>query len=115
MTTTDMLSDIASIGVSVPNRILQSVLTALNAGKISQAVDHFDDHFTFTDHALDLEFTQKKRLAKFFQITRKVFPDTVIEVASTLQSSDYAIAEWKLTTTQTMPYYGSTNLRIPIS
>jgi len=115
MTTTNMLPDIASIGVSAPNRILQSVLAALNAGKISQAVDQFDDHFTFTDHALDLEFTQKERLAKFFQTTREAFPDTVVEVYFTFQCGDYAIAEWKLTATQTVPYYGSMTLRVPIS
>src|SRR5262245_38319431 len=115
MTTTAMLPDIASIGVSVPNRILQSVLDALNAGKISQAVYQFADHFTFTDHALDLEFTRKERLARFFQTTREVFPDSVVEVDSTFQCGDYAIAEWKLTATQTVPYYGSTSLRVPIS
>src|SRR5215510_4282281 len=115
MTTTDMLPDIASIGVSVPNRILQSVLDALNAGKISQAVDHFDNHFTYTDHALALEFTDKKRLIEFFQKTQELFPDTVIEVDASFQCGDYAIAEWKLTATQTVPYYGSTSLRVPIS
>jgi hypothetical protein len=63
MTTTDMNTDIARVGVSAPKRILQSVLAALNEGKILKAVDQFDDHFTFTDHALDLEFTDKGRLA----------------------------------------------------
>jgi len=43
--------------VSARRPILQSVLDALNEKRISEAVDQFDDHFTFTDHALDLEFT----------------------------------------------------------
>ena len=64
MHTTDMNPDNASIGVSAPKRILQSVLAALNEGKISQAVDQFDDHFTFTDHALDLEFTDNGPLGR---------------------------------------------------
>jgi len=115
MTTTDMDTDIARVGVSAPKRILQSVLAALNEGKISKAVDQFDDHFTFTDHALDLEFTDKGRLVEFFQKSRELFPDTVVEVDSTFQCGDYVIAEWKLTaTTQTVPY-GSTRFAIPIS
>jgi SnoaL-like domain len=115
MTTTDMDTDIARVGVSAPKRILQSVLAALNEAKISKAVDQFDDHFTFTDHALDLEFTDKGRLVEFFQKSRELFPDTVVEVDSTFQCGDYVIAEWKLTaTTQTVPY-GSTRFAIPIS
>ena len=115
MHTTDMNPDTASIGVSAPKRILQSVLAALNEGKISKALDQFDDHFTFTDHALDLEFTDKGRLVEFFQKSRELFPDTVVEVDSTFQCGDYVIAEWKLTaTTQTVPY-GSTRFAIPIS
>lgn len=114
MTTTDMDTDIARVGVSAPKRILQSVLAALNEVKISKAVDQFDDHFTFTDHALDLEFTDKGRLVEFFQKSRELFPDTVVEVDSTFQCGDYVIAEWKLAaTTQTVPY-GSTRFAIPI-
>jgi len=82
-----MNPDTASIGVSAPKRILQSVLAALNEGKISKAVDQFDDHFTFTDYALDLEFTDKGRLVEFFQKTRVLFPDTVVEIDSTLLSN----------------------------
>ena len=83
--------------------------------KISKAVDQFDDHFTFTDHALDLEFTDKSRLIEFFQKTRELFPDTVVEVDSTFQCGDYVIVEWKLTATQTAPYYESGCFRVPIS
>jgi steroid delta-isomerase-like uncharacterized protein len=95
--------------------ILQSVLAALNEGKISKAVDGFDEHFTFTDHALDLDFTDKDRLTEFFQKTRELFPDTVVEVDSAFQCGDHAVAEWKLTATQTVPYLGSTQFRMPVS
>jgi SnoaL-like protein len=114
MHTTELSADTASIGVSAPKRILQSSLAALNEGKILKAVDQFNDHFTFTDHALDLEFTDKGRLVEFFQKSRELFPDTVVEVDSTFQCGDYVIAEWKLTATQTVPY-GSTHFRFPIS
>jgi len=113
--TTDINHDIASIEVSASGRILQSVLAALNQGEISNAVDRFDDHFTFTDHALDLAFTHKERLVKFFQQSRELFPDTMVEVDSTFQCGEYTIAEWKLTATQTVPYDGSSTLRVPIS
>jgi len=53
MHTTVMSADTASIGVSAPKRILQSVLTALNEGRIAEAAAQFDDHFTCTDYALD--------------------------------------------------------------
>jgi len=105
----------ALIRLSAPTRILQSVLVALNAGNISEAVDQFDDDFTFTDHALDLEFTTKERLIEFFQKSRELFPDTVVKVDSILQCGDHAVAEWKLTATQTVPGSGPTHFRFPIS
>ena len=115
MSTTNMNPATALIGVSVPKRIVKSVLTALNEGKISEAVDQFDDHFTFNDRALDLDFTDKRRLIEFFQKSRELFPDTVVEVDSAFQCGDHAVAEWKLTATKPVPYYGSTHFRIPIS
>src|SRR5262252_2425504 len=115
MHTTDMNPDTASIGVSAPKRILQSALATLNEGRIAEAVDQFDDDFTFTDHALDLEFTEKARLIEFFQKSRELFPDTVVKVDSTLQCGDHAVAEWKLTATQTVPGSGPTHFRFPIS
>ena len=62
-----------------------------------------------------LEFTDKGRLVEFFQKTRELFPDTVVEVDSTLQCGNYVVAEWKLTATQTAAYYQSEGFRVPIS
>ena len=109
-----MNPDTASIGVNAPKRILQSALAALNEGRIAEAVTQFDDHFTFTDDALDLEFTEKARLIEFFQKSRELFPDTVAKVDSILQCGDHAVAEWKLTATQTVPGSGP-HFRLPIS
>ena len=50
------------------------MLAALNEGKISDAVDHFDDRFTFTDHALDLEFTDKGSLGRILSKIAGAFP-----------------------------------------
>jgi steroid delta-isomerase-like uncharacterized protein len=106
-------SDTAVTAVSNPKYILQSVLTALSHGKISEAVDQFDDDFTFNDQALGLEFTDKGRLSEFFQKSRELFPDAVVEVISTFESGDHVIAEWKLTATQTVSYW--IQLQVPIS
>jgi hypothetical protein len=81
--------------------VLRSVFAALNQRNISRAVDQFADDFAFNDYALDLEFTDKGRLTEFFQKATELFPDTVVELVSTFECDDYAIAEWKLTATQT--------------
>jgi SnoaL-like polyketide cyclase len=53
-------------------------------------------------------------LAEFLQKSRELFPDTVVEVVSAVQSGDTAIAEWKLRATDTVSF-GSMKLRLPIS
>ena len=94
--------------------VLDSMLGALSKGKITEFVERFGDDFKFTDHALNLEFTDKGRLIEFLKKSRELFPDTVVEVRSTFESKDYAIAEWTLTATETAGY-GSMQLRLPIS
>jgi transcription initiation factor TFIID subunit TAF12 len=77
-------------------------------------VAQFDDCFTFADHALALEFTDKVRLSEFFHKSRQLFADTALEIASLFESGDHAIAQWRLSATQTLPY-GSISYRFPIS
>jgi steroid delta-isomerase-like uncharacterized protein len=93
-----------TIEAEAPMDILKSVFTKLNQGNISGAAEHFADDFTFNDHALDLEFKNKGRLIEFFQKSRELFPDSTVELVSTFECGDYAITEWKLTTTQTVPF-----------
>ena len=78
--------------------------------EIVEVVEPFDDRFTFTDHALAIEFTDKERLTEFLHKSRELFPDTALEVVSIFESGDYAIDEWKPTATQTVPY-GSISYR----
>ena len=92
MSTGSVNADAALIGVSTPAHILESILAALNRGKLSVATDQFDDHFTFEDHALDIEFTDKERLIEFFHKSREFFPDSAVEVDSTFACGDPAIA-----------------------
>ena len=96
-----------------PVGILQTALAALNQRNISKAIDQFADDFAFNDYALDLHFTDKGRLTEFFQKACELFPDTVVELVSTFECGDYAIAEWELTATQTESF-GSRSYRFPI-
>jgi hypothetical protein len=107
-------SDTSSIELDASERTLRSVLTALSEGRFSDALGQFDDHFTFIDHALDLEFTNKERLIEFFHKSRELFPDTALEIESAFGYGGRATAEWKLTATQTESY-GSLHYRFPIA
>ena len=107
-----VLNDV-SAEATTPDRILQTVLAAWGQGNFVAAANQFNDQFTFTDHALGLEFKDKERLIEFFQKSRELFPDTVVEVDCIFECGDHAIAEWKLTATQTVPF-GSISHRFPI-
>jgi steroid delta-isomerase-like uncharacterized protein len=114
MISTIIERDIELFRVGAPERILQSVLEALNQGRISQTVDQFDDDLTFNDHALGLDFTDKGRLTEFFEKCREYFPDAAVEVISIFECADRIVAGWKLNATETVPF-GPTQLRNPIS
>jgi ketosteroid isomerase-like protein len=103
----------ASIGAEAPIDILKSVFAVLNQENIFGAVDRFAADFTYNDHALDLEFADKGRLIEFFQKSRELFPDSVVELVSTFECGDHAVAEWKLTASQSVPF-GAIRYRTPI-
>jgi hypothetical protein len=102
--------------IGSPQKVLQSALAALNQGRFSKVVKHFDRDgcFRFSDHALGLEFTDKVRLTEFFKKSRELFSCTTLEVISLFEDGEHAIAEWKLTATETMPN-GSNSYRFPSS
>ena len=105
--------DHESASVTTPRQILQSALVALRDGNISEVLEQFADHFTFNDHTLTLEFTDKPRLREFFERSRQLFPDTALEIVSLFEDGDHAIAQWKLSATQIVPY-GSISHPFPI-
>jgi len=111
-TTTEQENELS--GVSAPQRIFESVLEALNQGRISQAVDQFDDDLAFNDHALGLDFTDKGRLTEFFEKCRECFPDAAVEVISIFECGDGVVADWKLNATETLAF-GPMQLRRPVS
>ena len=55
-------STIPLITMDAAEPVVRSVGTALNKEQISDAVDQFADRFTFTDHALGIEFTRESAL-----------------------------------------------------
>ena len=97
-----------------PKQMLRSALAALTEGRVSQAVEQFADRFTFNDHALRLEFTDKTRLTEFLEKSRELFPDTILEISFLFESGDHAIAEWHLSATESVPL-GPVSQRVPFS
>jgi ketosteroid isomerase-like protein len=88
-----------SIMANTPQQILKTALHALREGDISDVLEQFADDFTFTDHTLSLEFTDKLRLKEFLEKSRELFADTAVEIASIFEQGDHAIAQWKLSAT----------------
>ena len=109
-----LVSKDESTRVNSLRRILQSALAAVSEGRVVELVEQVADSFTFNDHALTLEFTDKPRLTEFFEKSRELFPDTSLEIVSLSEDGDRAIAQWKISATQIVPY-GSISYRFPIS
>jgi len=103
-----------SRNVHTPQQILRSALDALSRGSFSEVLSYFDDRFKYNDHGLALEFTEQPRLTEFFEKSLELFPGTRLEIVSLFEDRDHAIAEWKLSATQTVPY-GSISYRSRIS
>jgi len=104
-THTTVLND-ASAETTTPDRILQTALAACRQGNFVAAANQFNDQFTFTDHALGLEFKDKGRLIEFLAKTRELFPDSERKANTIFNSGDRVISEWTLTATQTDPFLG---------
>lgn len=93
---------------------LRSALTTLHEGRVSEVVEQFADRFTFNDHALRLEFTDKMRLTEFFERSRELFADATVEMGSVFESGEQAIAAWMMAATEPVAL-GPTSYRVPIS
>lgn len=60
---TPTVLDNASVDATGPYRVLQTALTALSQGNFVEVVDQFNDQFTFTDRALNLEHGRSAQFA----------------------------------------------------
>jgi steroid delta-isomerase-like uncharacterized protein len=113
MNTHSTILDNASAEATTSERILQIASAAWRQGNFVEVVDQFDEQFTFTDHALGLEFKDKGRLIEFLAKTRELFPDSERSDNTIFSSGDRVISEWTLTATQTEPFLGR-RLKVPI-
>jgi steroid delta-isomerase-like uncharacterized protein len=112
MNTHSTILDDASLEATTLNRILQAALAG--QGNIREAVDQFNDQFTFTDHALGLEFKDKGRLTEFLAKIRELFPDSERKANTIFSSGDRVISEWTLTATKTEPFVCGRLRKLPI-
>src|SRR4029077_9352103 len=113
MNTHSTVLDNALAEATTSDRILQIALAAWRQGNFVEVVDQFDEQFTFTDHALGLEFKDKGRLIEFLAKIRERFPDSERKDNTIFSSADRVISEWTLTATQTEPFLGG-RLKVPI-
>ena len=114
MNTHSTVFDNASVEATTSDRILQIALAAWRQGNFVEVVDQFDDQFTFTDHALGLEFKDKGRLTEFWVKIRERFPDSKRSDNTIFSSGDRVISEWTLTATQTEEFLGGRLRKVPI-
>ena len=115
MNTPSNILDHTSMGATTPNRILQIALAAWRQGNLVELIGQFNDQFTFTDHALELEFKDKERLTEFFAKLREQFPDSERRDNTVLSSGDRVISEWTLTATKAEPFLDGRPRKVPIN
>ena len=114
MNTHNTVLDNASVEATTSDPILQTALAAWRQGNFVEAVDQFNDQFTFTDHALGLEFKDKGRFTEFLVKIRERFPDSERRDNTIFSGGDRVISEWTLTATQTEPFLGGQLREVPI-
>jgi steroid delta-isomerase-like uncharacterized protein len=114
MNTQSTVLDNASGEATTSDRILQTALAAWRQKNFVAAADQFNDQFTFTDHALGLEFKDKGRLTEFLAKIGERFPDSERRDNILFSSGDRVISEWTLTATQTEPFLGGRLRKVPI-
>ena len=114
MNTHSTMLDNASVEATTPDRILQTALAAWRQGNFVAAANQFNDQFTFTDHALGLEFKDKGRLTEFLAKISEHFPDSERKANTIFSTGDRVISEWTLTATHTEPFLGRSLRKVPI-
>jgi ketosteroid isomerase-like protein len=94
--------------------IWQAALDALSEGDIDQVVNQFADQFTFTDHALGIEFKEKNRLQEYFVKIREFFPESERTNRAFFSVGDVIINEWTLAATVSEPFLYGRPLKVKI-
>ena len=105
----------ASVEPTSPDQILQTALAAWRQGNFVATANQFNDQFTFTDHALGLEFKDKGRLTEFLAKIQERFPDSVRRDNTIFSSGDRVITEWTLTATHAEPFLDGRPRKVPVT
>src|SRR5246500_1375114 len=106
--------DNAPAEATTSDRILQIALADWRQGNFVEVADQFNDEFTFTDHALGLEFQDKERLCEFLAKMREHFPDSERTTTTIFSSEDCVTSEWILTATHTEPFLNGSLRKVPV-
>jgi steroid delta-isomerase-like uncharacterized protein len=104
-----------SIRMASPEGVVSTVLTHLRNGQIDDAIARFAEEFRFKDHGIGLEFKDKGRLTEFFQKTRELYPDSLLQTDTIFVTGDHMITEWTLQATLTEPFYGGLSRKVRVS
>ena len=103
-----------SIRASTPEGVVDAVLANLRDGQIDNAMAHFANTFVFRDHGIALKFTDKDRLAEFFQRKRESFPDGVLRIGSAFANGDHVVVTWTFRATVKELFYGQQSWVTPV-
>jgi hypothetical protein len=114
MNTQTTTLDNPSTDATTPNQILRAFLAAWRCGNVGEAAGQFSDRFTFTDHALGLEFKAKERLSEFLAKTLEFFPDAQRTDNTICSSENGVISEWMLRAALSEPILGGLMRKVPI-
>jgi len=115
MNTHSKILDSTSAQGSTPDLIVQKVLAAWRQGNLIEGVNQFNDQFTYTDHALGLEFKDKEGLTEFLAKIQERFSDSERKDNTIFRSAERVITEWTLTATQAEPFLDGRPRKVPIS
>lgn len=109
-----VVSEIPIVKAAASEGVVLTVLSYLKNGKIEKALASFAEEFRFKDHGIGLEFTDKKRLAEFFEKMREL-PDAGLQADAVFATGDHLITEWTLQATLTEPFWGGLKRNVKVS
>jgi ketosteroid isomerase-like protein len=92
--------------MNTSERIVQMAVLALTEADFIGVVERFNEQFTFIDHAIELEFKDKRRLIDFLALNRELFPDSKRADNIICSSGNKVVSEWALTGTKREHYFG---------
>jgi ketosteroid isomerase-like protein len=95
--------------------VVSTVLTHLQKGEIKEATTYFAERFHFNDYGIELEFTDSRRLADFFNKARELYPDSSLRTDRVLVSGDCVTIQWMRHMVISEPFLGGTFRRVPVS